>query len=228
MDLVEKQKRELLFVLKVLSDYLGVDDANRTHNSVRIDENNFSIHPFDSVLTKYVTYNDLIECEYKNHNFIQNCGIPELIYNTHRTYYNETDLNFFIHFHDPAVIAVANTRYGLRALSQDSLHVIHDIYHKKYTGLFDDNLTHDFTNMYNNEGKTIVLIQGHGALVMAKTVQEALLKSYMLVRACRIQSVHNDPHPQYLPDIKFDKELNNKVANSLYNAFASHYKLGEL
>lgn len=219
----ETKKRNLLLIIRVLEDYLGVHDANRTHNSVRLDDSMFSINPFKARITKRLQLEHLHDLSYEQDaDVFDQDQIPPMIYGTHKEYYNNSDLNYFIHFHDPAVIAVANRDEGLKKLSQDSLHVYRHLHHKKYTGLFDNHLTHAFTDLYNDTGKTVVLIQGHGGLVMARTPQDALLKSYMLVRACRIQALDFDSTID-MPDDDFNDELNAIVGQSMYNSFMNYY-----
>ena len=217
-----KKKKDLLLIIRVLEDYLGVHDANRTHSSVRLNDIMFSINPFKSRITKGLELDHLCDLSYELDADTSGKQIPPLIYRTHKAYYNNSDLNYFIHFHDPAVIAVANRDEGLKKLSQDSLHIHRHLHHKKYTGLFDDHLTHDFTDLYNNTGKTVVLIQGHGGLVMSKTPEDALLKSYMLVRACRTQVLDFDSNID-MPDDDFDDELNAIVGQSMYDSFMNYY-----
>lgn len=215
-------KQDLLLILKVITDYFGICDANRTHNSVRLDDNLFCTHKSNTFL-EYLSSDDLVELPYnvrtKNLN-----GVFPMIYDVHSSFYENTNCNFFIHFHDPAVIAVANSEDGLLPLSQESLHVINDVYHKKYTGLFDEDLSHDFSDVYNNENKSVVLIQGHGGLVMGKNAQDTLLKCYMFIRACRIQSINNNRVS--MPAHQFNDNLNSTVAYNLYKGFVKHY--GEL
>lgn len=213
-------KNDLLLILKVISDYFGIRDANRTHNSVRIDDNLFCTHKSNTFLED-LSEDDLVELPYhtrtKNYN-----GVFPMIYDVHSNFYETTDCNFFIHFHDPSVIAVANTDRGLLPLSQDSLHIINDVYHKKYTGLFDESLSHDFSDVYNDEKKSVILIQGHGGLVMGTTAQDTLLKCYMLIRACRIQAINNNE--VIMPSHQFDDSLNHTVSYNLYKGFVKHYE----
>ena len=220
----EQKKKNLLLIIRVLEDYLGVHDANRTHNSVRLSENMFSINPFKFRITKGLKLEHLCDLSYNEDVDVFGREIPPMIYRTHKAYYNNSDLNYFIHFHDPAVIAVANSEDGLLPLSQESLHVINDVYHKKYTGLFDEDLSHDFSDVYNNENKSVVLIQGHGGLVMGKNAQDTLLKCYMFIRACRIQSINNNRVS--MPAHQFNDNLNSTVAYNLYKGFVKNY--GEL
>lgn len=218
----EQKKKNLLLIIRVLEDYLGVHDANRTHNSVRLSENMFSINPFKFRITKGLKLEHLCDLSYNEDVDVFGREIPPMIYRTHKAYYNNSDLNYFIHFHDPAVIAVANRDEGLKKLSQDSLHVYRHLYHKKYTGLFDNHLTHDFTDVYKKTGKTVVLIQGHGGLVMSKTAEDALLKSYMLVRACRTQVLDFNSNID-MPDDDFNDELNAIVGQNMYDSFMNYY-----
>lgn len=222
MNDIDQKKKNLLLIIRVLEDYLGVHDANRTHNSVRLSENMFSVNPFNSRITKGLKLEHLTDLSYNEDADVFGREIPPMIYRTHKAYYNNSDLNYFIHFHDPAVIAVANREEGLKKLSQDSLHVYRHLYHKKYTGLFNDHLTHDFTDVYKNTGKTVVLIQGHGGLVMSKTAEDALLKSYMLVRACRTQVLDFNSNID-MPDDDFDDELNAIVGQNMYDSFMNYY-----
>jgi ribulose-5-phosphate 4-epimerase/fuculose-1-phosphate aldolase len=223
MNDIDQKKKNLLLIIRVLEDYLGVHDANRTHNSVRLSENMFSVNPFNSRITKGLKLEHLTDLSYNEDADVFGREIPPMIYRTHKAYYNNSDLNYFIHFHDPAVIAVANRDEGLKKLSQDSLMIHRHVYHKKYTGLFDNHLTHDFTDLYKNTGKTVVLIQGHGGLVMAKTAEDALLKSYMLVRSCRIQVLDLNSNID-MPDDQFTDELNAIVGQSMYHSFMNYYE----
>jgi len=215
---MHSRKEDLLLILKVLSDYLGVCDANRTHNSVRLDNNYFSIHKNESFI-ETLTLEDLVDLPYGNRT--DSPSIFNMLYEVHSSFYETTDCDFFIHFHDPSVIAIANTDEGLLPISQESLHVINDVYHKKYTGLFDENLSHDFTDVYSKENKSVILIQGHGGLVMGKNAQDTLLKCYMFIRACRIQAINSSR--VVMPAHQFDEHLNSIVANNLYDGFKKHY-----
>jgi len=219
---IEQKKKDLLLIIRVLEDYLGVHDANRTHNSVRLSENMFSVNPFNSRITKGLKLEHLTDLSYNEDADVFDREIPPMIYRTHKAYYNNSDLNYFIHFHDPAVIAVANRDEGLKKISQDSLMIHRHVYHKKYTGLFDDHLTHDFTDVYKNTGKTVILMQGHGGLIMSKTAEDALLKSYMLVRACRTQVLDFNSNID-MPDDDFDDELNAIVGQNMYDSFMNYY-----
>jgi ribulose-5-phosphate 4-epimerase/fuculose-1-phosphate aldolase len=223
MNDIDQKKKNLLLIIRVLEDYLGVHDANRTHNSVRLSENMFSVNPFNSRITKGLKLEHLTDLSYNEDADVFGREIPPMIYRTHKAYYNNSDLNYFIHFHDPAVIAVANRDEGLKKLSQDSLMIHRHVYHKKYTGLFDNHLTHDFTDLYKNTGKTVLLIQGHGGLVMATTPEDALLKSYMLVRSCRIQVLDLNSNID-MPDDQFTDELNAIVGQSMYHSFMNYYE----
>jgi ribulose-5-phosphate 4-epimerase/fuculose-1-phosphate aldolase len=216
---MNEKKKDLLLILKVLSDYLGTRDANRTHNSVRLDDNSFSIHKNESFI-EALTLSDLVDLPYGDRT--DNPSIFNMLYDVHSSFYETTDCEFFIHFHDPSVIAVANTDEGLLPISQESLHIINDVYHKKYTGLFDENLSHDFIDVYNNENKSVVLIQGHGGLVMGKNAQDTLLKCYMFIRACRIQAINSNR--VMMPAHQFNEHLNSIVANNLYDGFKKYYE----
>jgi ribulose-5-phosphate 4-epimerase/fuculose-1-phosphate aldolase len=215
---MHNRKTDLLLILKVISDYLNVCDANRTHNSVRLDDKHFSIHK-DDCFIENLTYEDLVDLPYGNRT--DDPDIFNMMYHVHSNFYETTDCEFFIHFHDPSVIAVANTDEGLLPISQESLHIINDVYHKKYTGLFDEDLSHDFSDVYNNENKSVILIQGHGGLVMGKDAQDTLLKCYMFIRACRIQTINNNIIK--MPAQQFDEHRNSIVANNLYHGFLKYY-----
>lgn len=223
--IMNENKNDLLLILKVLSDYLGVRDANRTHNSVRLDHKSFCIHKNESFV-ETLTLDDLVDLSYGDRT-LNHPSIFNMLNEVHSSFYETTDCNFFIHFHDPSVIAIANTDEGLLPVSQESLHIIDDIYHKKYTGLFDEKLSHDFTDVYNNKNKSIILIQGHGGLVMGNDAQDTLLKCYMFIRACRIQAINSNNRVMTIPEspaIQFNKNLNSIVANNLYAGFKKYYE----
>ena len=213
------RKHDLLLILKIITDYFGIVDANRTHNSVRLNDKLFCTHNSSSFIED-LSYDSLVELPYGQDEY-RHDNVFKMIYDVHRTFYQKTDCNFFIHFHDPAIIAVANTDDGLLPISQESLSIINDVYHKRFTGLFDENLSHDFTDVYNNENKSIILIQGHGGLIMGKTAPEVVLKCYMFIRACRIQALNSNMIK--MPAHQFDEKLNNILGNNLYVGFKKHY-----
>lgn len=218
-----ERKKELLLILKMITDYFGVCDANRTHNSTRLDDNSFSIHN-DIVFVENITEDDLVDIEYSNIvDDPKSHGVMPLFYNIHSAFYRETDCNFFIHFHDPYVIAAANNKDGLLSISQESLHLQDHLYHKIYTGIFSESLSHDFSDVYNNEGKSVILIQGHGGLIMGKTAPETLLKCYMLLRACRIQAINNNSIK--VPFEHVDEHVNFILGNKLFDGFKKYYNM---
>lgn len=217
---------ELFVTVKMLTDYMGVHDAVFTHNSARISDNHFATHP-EGVLVVDLKRSDLVSLPYDVIPDFGACAEADFAlpsYQAHANIYQKTDANFFIHCHDSAVIAVANDPEGIKRTCQQSLCLNDIVYHKKYTGIADLPLSEEFSDEYNNNNKSVFLLQGHGAIILAKTVNELILHSYMLVMACRVQALNDTVISwglsPFTPGVK--NVLGGRLYKSFYHKYAEH------
>ena len=91
-----------------------------------------------------------------------------------------------LHVHSNAAIAVASLQDGLLPISQYSMFALASLSYHDYEGLAVN--TDEKLRIQQDLGDTnFMLLRNHGALTMGKTIGDAFMHMYDLIRACEIQ-----------------------------------------
>ena len=90
------------------------------------------------------------------------------------------------HLHHPDLIAVASFKKGLLPLSQYSAFALASIAYHDYEGLAVN--PDEITRLQEDLGDAnFFLLRNHGALTMGKTIGDAFMHMYDLIKACEVQ-----------------------------------------
>ncbi|MBA6389299.1 class II aldolase/adducin family protein [Colwellia sp. BRX10-3] len=91
-----------------------------------------------------------------------------------------------LHVHSNAAIAVASLQDGLLPISQYSMFALASLSYHDYEGLAVN--TDEKLRIQQDLGdKNFMLLRNHGALTMGRTIGDAFMHMYDLIRACEIQ-----------------------------------------
>jgi ribulose-5-phosphate 4-epimerase/fuculose-1-phosphate aldolase len=90
-----------------------------------------------------------------------------------------------LHTHTRAGAGVSLLRRGLRPISQDALHVLDDVAYHDY-GVPATQEECDALGVTCANGSCVVLLN-HGLLTLGQTIHGALMRLYMLERACEVE-----------------------------------------
>jgi ribulose-5-phosphate 4-epimerase/fuculose-1-phosphate aldolase len=170
-------------------NYLGWTDLTNTHMSARVpgEPNHFLINNYGEMFDE-ITASSLVKMDFdgnvlspggkfNNAGFIIHSGV----------YKARPDANCVLHTHTRAGAGVSLLRCGLRPISQDALHVIDDVVYHEYgvpaTVEECDALGRSCVN-----GSCVVLLN-HGLLTFGETIHGAMMRLYMLERACELELI---------------------------------------
>jgi len=90
-----------------------------------------------------------------------------------------------LHTHTRAGAGLSLLRNGLRPISQDALHVLDDVAYHEY-GVPASQEECDALGVTCAKGSCVVLLN-HGLLTWGETIHGALMRLYMLERACELE-----------------------------------------
>ena len=168
--------------------YLKLDDLTYTHLSTRGNNDSFYIYAF-GLLFDEVYEKDIIEVSFSG----QVLAGQEMNYNPtgyalHSMIYEEKpDVDAVFHLHTPAIVAVSSQKKGLKPLSQWALHFYDNIGYHEYNSLALRKNEHKDSLLNDLGDYPVLLMRHHGAIIVGKTIEEALFYSYHLEQACKTQ-----------------------------------------
>jgi len=110
-----------------------------------------------------------------------------------------------LHTHTRAGAGVSLLRNGLRPISQDALHVLDDVAYHEY-GVPASQEECDALGVTCAQGSCVVLLN-HGLLTLGETIHGALMRLYMLERACEVELMARslDEPPVMIQDYVVEK-----------------------
>ena len=164
-------------------------DLINTHMSARVpgEPNHFLINNYGETFDE-ITASSLVKMDmdgkvlsdggkFNNAGFIIHSGV----------YKARPDANCVLHTHTRAGAGVSLIRNGIRPISQDALHVIDDLVYHDY-GVPATVEECDALGKSCASG-TCVVLMNHGLLTLGETVHGALMRLYMLERACELELI---------------------------------------
>jgi ribulose-5-phosphate 4-epimerase/fuculose-1-phosphate aldolase len=168
---------------------LGWTDLINTHMSARVpgEPNNFLINNYGETFDE-ITASSLVKMDmdgnvlspggkFNNAGFIIHSGV----------YKARPDANCVLHTHTRAGAGVSLIRNGLRPISQDALHVLDDLVYHDY-GVPATQEECDALGVSCKTGSCVVLMN-HGLLTLGETIHGAVMRLYMLERACELELI---------------------------------------
>jgi ribulose-5-phosphate 4-epimerase/fuculose-1-phosphate aldolase len=90
-----------------------------------------------------------------------------------------------LHTHTRAGAGISLLRNGLRPISQDALHVLDDVAYHEY-GVPTSVEECEALGVTCQQGSCVVLLN-HGLLTWGETIHGAMMRLYMLERACEVE-----------------------------------------
>ena len=180
--------------------YLGWTDLINTHLSARIpgEDQVFLINRYGEMFDE-ITGSSLIKMDMDG-NVLGNGGtFNEAGFTIHSgVYRSRPEANCVMHTHTRAGAGVSLLKEGLRPISQDALHVLDEIAYHPY-GVPATPEECEALGRTCARGSCVVLLN-HGLLTFGETIPGALMRLYMLERACELEltaRTFNEP-PVYI------------------------------
>lgn len=168
-------------------NHLGWTDLINTHMSARVpgEPNHFLINNYGETFDE-ITASSLVKMDmdgnvltpggkFNNAGFIIHSGV----------YKARPDANCVLHTHTRAGAGVSLLKNGLRPISQDHLHVLDDVVYHDY-GVPATKEECDALGVSCATGSCVVLMN-HGLLTLGETIHGAMMRLYMLERACELE-----------------------------------------
>ena len=192
--------------------HLGWTDLTNTHMSARVpgEPNHFLINNYGEMFDE-ITASSLVKMDiqgnvltpggkFNNAGFIIHSGV----------YKARPDANCVLHTHTRAGAGVSLMRKGLRPISQDSLHVIDDVVYHEY-GVPATVEECDALGKSCANGSCVILLN-HGLLTLGETIHGALMRLYMLERACELELIARQLDE---PPVVIDEFVQRKAAERM-------------
>jgi ribulose-5-phosphate 4-epimerase/fuculose-1-phosphate aldolase len=202
---------ELAALYHVCND-LGWTDLINTHMSARIpgEPDHFLINNYGEMFDE-ITASSLCKMhldgtvltpngKYNNAGYIIHSGV----------YKARPDANCVLHTHTRAGAGVSLIRNGIRPISQDALHVIDDVVYHDY-GVPATVEECDALGKSCATGSCVVLLN-HGLLTLGETIHGAMMRLYMLERACELELIARQLDE---PPVVIDEYVQKKAAERM-------------
>jgi ribulose-5-phosphate 4-epimerase/fuculose-1-phosphate aldolase len=192
--------------------HFGWTDGINTHMSARVpgEPNRFLINNYGETFDE-ITASSLVKMDmdgnvlsssgkYNNAGFTIHSGV----------YKARPDANCVLHTHTRAGAGVSLLRKGLRPISQDSLHVIDDVVYHDYGVPASVDECEALGRTCKN-GSCVVLLN-HGLLTWGETIHGAMMRLYMLERACELELIARQLDE---PPVMIDEYVQGKAAERM-------------
>jgi len=192
--------------------HLGWTDLINTHMSARVpgEPNHFLINNYGEMFDE-ITASSLVKMDidgtvlapggqFNAAGFIIHSGV----------YKARPDANCVLHTHTRAGAGVSLLRRSLRPISQDALHVIDDVVYHEY-GVPATAEECEALGRSCATGSCVVLLN-HGLLTLGETIHGAMMRLYMLERACELELIARQLDE---PPVVIDRYVQRKAAERM-------------
>jgi ribulose-5-phosphate 4-epimerase/fuculose-1-phosphate aldolase len=169
--------------------HFGWTDGINTHMSARVpgEPDHFLINNYGEMFDE-ITASSLVKMDLDGNVQTQGGRFNNAGYTIHSGVYKaRPDANCVLHTHTRAGAGVSLLRKGLRPISQDALHVIDDLAYHEY-GVPASVEECEALGRTCAHGSCVVLLN-HGLLTLGETIHGALMRLYMLERACELELI---------------------------------------
>ena len=188
----------------------GWSDLIFTHITARIPgpEHHFLINPYGLMFDE-VTASSLVKVDQQCNKVIDSpFPVNPAGFTIHSGIYKaRSDANCVLHTHTRAGGAVSLLPRGLRPISQDALHVLDDVVYHEY-GVPATPEECEALGRSCVTGSCVVLLN-HGLLTLGQTIHGAVMRLYMLERACELELLARQMDE---PPIQIDHDVIEKAA----------------
>jgi ribulose-5-phosphate 4-epimerase/fuculose-1-phosphate aldolase len=179
---------ELAAVYHVMH-HLGWTDLINTHMSARVpgEPNHFLINNYGEMFDE-ITASSLVKMDMDGNVLTEDGKYNAAGFTIHSGVYKaRPDANCVLHTHTRAGAGLSLLRNGLRPISQDALHVLDDVVYHEY-GIPASQEECDALGKSCATGSCVVLLN-HGLLTLGHTIHGAVMRLYMLERACEVELI---------------------------------------
>lgn len=179
---------ELAAVYHVMH-HLGWTDLINTHMSVRVpgEPEHFLINHYGEMFDE-ITASSLVKMDMAGNVIDEGGKFNAAGFTIHSgVYLARPDANCVLHTHTRAGAGLSVIRNGLRPISQDALSVIDDVVYHEY-GVPASKEECEELGRSCAHGSCVVLLN-HGLLTLGPTVAGAMMRLYMLERACEVELI---------------------------------------
>src|SRR6478735_2377051 len=187
MSEAEWQARVDLAALYRITDLFGWTDTIDTHMTVRIpgEPDCFLINNYGDLFNE-ITASSLVKLGIEGKVYSTDGRFNAAGFTIHSGVYKaRPDANCVLHTHTRAGAGLSLLRRGLRPISQDALHVLDDLAYHEY-GVPASKEECEELGRSCAHGSCVVLLN-HGLLTLGETIHGAVMRLYMLERACEVE-----------------------------------------
>ena len=185
----EWQTRCDLAALYRIVHHLGWTDLINTHMTARLPDapDCFLINSYGEMFDE-ITASSLVKMDLSGNVLGAPGEFNDAGFTIHSGVYKaRPDANCVMHTHTRAGAGVALIPHGLRPISQDALHVLDEVVYHPY-GVPASAEECEALGRSCAAGSCVVLLN-HGLLALGATIHGALMRLYMLERACELELV---------------------------------------
>jgi ribulose-5-phosphate 4-epimerase/fuculose-1-phosphate aldolase len=184
-----KVRVELAAAYRLVAHY-GWDDLVFTHLSARVPgpEHHFLINPYGWLFDE-ITASSLVKIDAEGN--VVEAGETERVnpagFTIHSAVHmNREDAGAVIHLHYAPGVAVSAQKEGLLPISQTAMLVHKHVAYHDYEGVALN--LDERERLVNDLGeKNVMILRNHGTLTIGRSVPEAFIMHYFLIKACEIQ-----------------------------------------
>lgn len=184
----EWQTRVDLAALYRLFDHYNWTDLTYTHISARVpgEPEHYLINPY-SLLFDEITAPNLIKVDFEGRLLSGEYPYNNVGHYIHMSILQaRPEINYIIHSHTRAGMAVSAMKCGLLPISQHANTVLGTLAYHDYAEI-DENLEECARLTLDLEGHYLMVLRNHGLLACGRTAAEAFLYHYFLQMACEVQ-----------------------------------------
>ena len=167
--------------------HLGWTDLINTHMSARVpgEPDRFLINRYGEMFDE-ITASSLVKMDLQGNVIGDQGRFNAAGFTIHSGVYKaRPEAMCVLHTHTRAGAGLSLLRNGLRPISQDALHVLDDVAYHEY-GVPASQEECDALGVTCAKGSCVVLLN-HGLLTWGETIHGALMRLYMLERACELE-----------------------------------------
>ena len=171
-------------------NHLGWTDLINTHMSARIpgEPNHFLINNYGEMFDE-ITASSLVKMDMDGNVLSAGGKFNSAGFTIHSGVYKaRSDANCVLHTHTRAGAGVSLMKHGLRPISQDHLHVIDTVVYHEYGVPATPEECEALGRSLSGGGSCVVLLN-HGLLTLGETIHGAMMRLYMLERACELELI---------------------------------------
>ena len=171
--------------------HMGWTDLINTHMSARVpgEPDHFLINNYGEMFDE-ITASSLVKMDMEGNVIGSEDGrFNAAGFTIHSGVYKaRPDANCVLHTHTRAGAGISLIRHGLRPISQDALHVLDDVVYHEYGVPATPEECEALGRSLKGGGSCMVLLN-HGLLTLGETIAGAVMRLYMLERACELELI---------------------------------------